>query len=590
VAERSLATSLDGQWAVARNGVRGAWLARGAGPSAGDIALDVPTTGNDVELALIGPPTALVVATHVGNATRIALYEPPVAEAPPRPEPTARLDLDGHLRLVAATGPRLAFAAPDNQHITVVRAAPHALAHQMIDLAQPFDVGAGMPRDQLMFALPKEAKVWDAVSGKPLMKLALALPPPPRIVGTAGGHLWAMRPAGTEMFVYRLSDGRPFRHPLGVRIDHVISHAMSPVLVLVTERGLVRLHCYAHSLTLIELPSAPPFGGAARSGGGGPIDGVPNVPSVLAQLVVGDDISLLGLTETNAEPWRVAIGGAGAPLVPVAEPETSQPLVTAADKLRAMRAGPDGPPAGSSGAAGPDELPVMPVAAAGSVPIEMPAPLPRGEAWREGLARYAAELVRGSASSPPAVPEDSEVARLADELALPAAARRALTALYALYLVGEPAIAIARLAHATSDWDEALGRGQLARLAMLERHGGKVQLQAAVTDVLDGAAPRAVRMLDGARATRDGAVRVSRDGRTDAEIEAALASQLGRLAIATGDPVQALLEARMRGATCVAFTTPAERPSPWPAGACLVLVLYASPSAWLADLPALTAS
>jgi hypothetical protein len=587
MADRSLATSLDGHWALRRIGLRAAWLARGAEPAVGDIELDRPSDANDLDLALVGPPTALVVATRVGTTTRIALYEPPPAEEPPRFEPTARLELDGRLRLVAATGPRLAFAGPDHQHVRVVRAAPHALAHQTIDLGLPFDVATGMPRDQLMFALPKEVKVWDAVSGKPLMKLALALPPPPRIVGTAAGHVWAMKPAGTEVFVYRLSDGRPFRHPIGVRIDHVIAHAMSPVLVLVTERGLVRLHCFAHSVTLIDRPS-----------GAGSADGVPVVPSELAQLVVGDDISLLGLTEHEPEPWRVAIGGAGAPLVPVAEPEPAQPLVTAADKLRALRASQDVPGASTS------ELPVLPVAAAGSVPIEMPAPLaraeresssaprtfPLAESWRDGLARYAGELVRGIATAPPAAPDDSELARLASELGVSSAARRALTALYALYLVGEPTIAIARAAHIIGDWNEVLGRGELSRLAMLKRRGGKVALRTAVTDVLDGAPPRAVRIIDGARCDREGAFRVSREGRSDPEIERALSAQLGRLAIATGDPSRAVIEARLRGATCVAFSTPPEPPSPWPAGACLVLVLYASPSAWLADVPALTAS
>jgi hypothetical protein len=225
----------------------------------------------------------------------------------------------------------------------------------------------------------------------------------------------------------------------------------------------------------------------------------------------------------------------------------------------------------------------------------MPPPLPpaareSASTWRAGLARYAAELVRGAATVQPAAPDDSELARLADELDLAGAARRALTMLYALYLIGEPAIAIARAAHALGDWDEVLGRGELARLAMLKRRGGKVALRGAVTDALDGAPPRAVRIIDGARGQRDGAFRVSREGRSDADIETALAAQLGRLAIATGELSRAMIEARLRGATCVAFSTPPERPSPWPGGACLVLVLYASPSAWLADLPTLTAS
>ena len=111
---------------------------------------------------------------------------------------------------------------------------------------------------------------------------------------------------------------------------------------------------------------------------------------------------------------------------------------------------------------------------------------------------------------------------------------------------------------------------------------------AAVTDVLDGAPPRAVRVVgDGAASPRPGAWRVARDGRSDAEIEAALAAQLGRIAIAHGPLPAALLEARLRNATAVTLAAPDARPAPWPRDASLVLVLYGSTSSWVADLPAL---
>src|SRR5580692_3332310 len=169
---RFLASSADGQWAVAQHGRIATWLPRGAAPAAGELVLD----RDDVELVFVGAPVALVALARADNATRLALL------------------------------------APDGQHLTIVRAAARAFAQHTIDVGAPFDVVVGMPRDQLMIGLPKELKVWDAVSGKPLMKIALALPPPPRLVGTAAGHVWAIRPGGSEVFVYRLSDGRPFRH------------------------------------------------------------------------------------------------------------------------------------------------------------------------------------------------------------------------------------------------------------------------------------------------------------------------------------------------------------------------------------------
>jgi hypothetical protein len=197
---RFLASSADGQWAVAQHGRIATWLPRGAAPAAGELVLD----RDDVELVFVGAPVALVALARADNATRVALYEAPTPETGVRPEPVARLELEGTCRLAAITGPRLALLAPDGQHLTIVRAAARAFAQHTIDVGAPFDVVVGMPRDQLMIGLPKELKVWDAVSGKPLMKIALALPPPPRLVGTAAGHVWAIRPGGSEVFVYRL--------------------------------------------------------------------------------------------------------------------------------------------------------------------------------------------------------------------------------------------------------------------------------------------------------------------------------------------------------------------------------------------------
>ncbi|HUJ60750.1 MAG TPA: hypothetical protein VLX92_19745, partial [Kofleriaceae bacterium] len=116
----------------------------------------------------------------------------------------------------------------------------------------------------------------------------------------------------------------------------------------------------------------------------------------------------------------------------------------------------------------------------------------------------------------------------------------------------------------------------------------RVALRAPVCDLLDGAAPRSIRLLGGApTAPRAGLFRVARDGRSDAAIEAELAAQLGRIAVVEGALPAGLLEARLHGATAVTLAPPVARPRPWPQGAGLVLVLHGSPSAWIADVPAL---
>jgi hypothetical protein len=242
----------------------------------------------------------------------------------------------------------------------------------------------------------------------------------------------------------------------------------------------------------------------------------------------------------------------------------------------------------------PEEAALVWVTAGTPVPAAAPEPArstytatpPRN--WRDTLAAFGQELVRGQQPEPPVVPQQTELSELADRLALSPQARRVLTTLYAVYLNGEPSLSLARLARLLGDWTEALGQGELGALAMLERDQGKVALARPVTDLLDGAPPREIRIVGGAPTTpHAGAFRVARDRRSDAEIEAELAAQLGRIAIALGPLPAALLEAMLHGATAVTLVVPGERPRPWPRGAGLVLVLYGTTSSWVADVPSL---
>ena len=587
-----IATSPDGQWAAVRRGRELALLAGGAGSPTSRLELET----EDADLVIVGPPSVLAVVTR-GTAdgvslNRMVLYLPPYLEA------VARLDLDLPMRIAAVTGPRLVLVSLDGKAVTIVRVAGRALSAQTLDTGGPVEFAVGLERNQVLFGLSRKMESWDAVSGRPLLRMQLPLPPPPRIVGPAHGHLWSTRPDSSEILVCRLSDGRPFRHNIGAAIEQVVCHPSSPLLVLVTPRGLVRLHCFAHSLTLIDAPWRP---------------GTP-----LAQLVVGDDISLLGMSEHDEEPWRVPISGAGSPVTPLETPEPPSEPPSAADKLRAIRdrampdrAAPE--PAGSTQSAG-TASPAGTTSAAGTARPEPPPPgparpeppppgpvrheppppgpvrpEPRTRAWRDPLAACGAELVRGAEAELPVLGADTELGQLAQRLGLPTPARRALVALYSAYLVGEPGVPIARLAHALGDWTEALGQGELGALAMLRRRHGRIALRSSVTDLLDGVAPRAIRMV-GAAAARPspGATRIARDGKADAAIESELASRLGRIAVVEGGPALALLEARLLDTTAVALVPPAMRPLPWPRDAGLIVVADSPAPAWVAALPRFT--
>ncbi|MDQ3300141.1 MAG: hypothetical protein M3619_26465, partial [Myxococcota bacterium] len=253
-------SSVDGQWVAIRRGREISLLAAGAAPAVGMVTLD----HDDADHALVGPPTMLAIVTR--DATpRVTLHQPPYLDA------VARLDLEMPMRIAAITGPRIALVSADGKHVQIVRAAGRALSSQTLELESSVEFAVGLERSQVLFSLLKKLEVWDTVAGRPLLRMQLQLPPAPRTVGPAQGHIWAMRPGSDEVFVYRLSDGRPFRHLIGAPVEHVIYHPASPVVVFVTARGLVRLHCFAHSLTVVDAPWARGH--------------------ALAQLVTGDDIT-----------------------------------------------------------------------------------------------------------------------------------------------------------------------------------------------------------------------------------------------------------------------------------------------------------
>jgi hypothetical protein len=643
-----LAASPDGQWLAAFDGRElTLWPAAG-GPAAARAPLAEP----DGELVFVGPPDAIVCVAR----GRVALY------AVPELTRAAELELPADMRVLATTGPRVVVGRRDEGRVHVVRESGRALAAIALELGAPLDIATGLERDHVLFGLPRRLEVWDATLGRPARRLALQLPPPPRRVGAAAGHIWAFQPGGEDVYVYRLSDGRPFHHRVGARIDDVVAHPASPLVVLVTPGGLVRLSCFAHSLALID--GAPAEPGAA-----------------LALAVAGEEVALAGLGGDGV-PWRLVLGGrARAAAAPDSTAGESEPGATAAAEsdpaLTALSTGapsfargpsfaarapsgpapapsfaaraPSGPAPAPSGPApappftgrapsfaarapsGPAPAPSFTARAPSAPPPAAPAPAPApsfaarapsgamtaptltaaeklramrsgpaepGPAaqpapgtWRDALAAWADDLARGDGAALPDPPDDSEIAALADQLALGAAARRALVALYAHYLVGRPAVPLAQLARAAGDWTESLGRGELAALALVRRARGAIALRAGASAWLDGAPPCAVRIVGSSlgAALPPGAYQVLHDGRDDDELEAELARALGRIALVEGRLGRALLEACLAGATAVTFAPPAAPPQPWPAAARLVVVVGPAAPAWTAALSPLPA-
>src|SRR6185369_15149177 len=88
-------------------------------------AIELPS--DDVDIALVGPPTALVVLSRSASTSEIVLYTTPTLEA------AARLDVDVPATIATSSGPRLAVLSCDHKQLSIVRTAGRALANQKVE-------------------------------------------------------------------------------------------------------------------------------------------------------------------------------------------------------------------------------------------------------------------------------------------------------------------------------------------------------------------------------------------------------------------------------------------------------------------------
>lgn len=511
----AIATSTDGLWAVTRVGTVLTVIERPVDPLVENPGPppSVELGSEDVDLAIVLPGGVLVVER--APATRVQLLSLPELDT------VAAIELEATYRIVAITGSRVVLGG-NGPHYVILRIAARALAPQAIEPGVA-DFVAGMEKHQLVFGLPKKLEVWDAVSARPMLRMQLQLPPPPRVVGTALGHLYVTRPGSDEVYVYRLSDGRPFRHQAGAKVERAISHPASGIVVLVTPRGLVRINCFAHSLTMIDTPYTH--------------------GTALAIHGTGDAVQLLGVTPSG-ELWRVSLDTHASITTPVAAPQ---------------------------------QLPHRSVSHTVAV-----APVP----WRQVLVEAARAAVRGETAAL-SLPDDCELNQLAARLGLATAAHRALTTLYGLYLIGEqlPIARIAEITDGWAEPLGQGELGQLALLRWLP--DGRVRLRHAVANLMNGAPPHAIRIVGlTPRGIRHGAFKLVRRGRTDDSLEAALLEQLGRIAVIEGDVGTGLLEARLHEAVALIHTAPPQRPVPWPRDASAVIVVDEGSPRWVTELAA----
>ncbi|MBP9088515.1 MAG: hypothetical protein KBG15_20505, partial [Kofleriaceae bacterium] len=322
----------------------------------------------------------------------------------------------------------------------------------------------------------------------------------PRSVGSAQGHLWITRPGFESLTIVRLSDGRMFPHVLGAEPQRVYADLQSPYLVIATSRGLVRLQCFAHTLTALGTPPA----------------------QVWALQPNGNDTMLLGMTADDKTPWRAMLA-------------TNQAVIAQAQTNAAL------------------PEPTVAVSASPVRAVWPPTPMV-ATSWRSQLA--AVDVVSGDLTARRGVvPSQSTLVQWCLAVGCSDIAIAAIILLYAHHLRGTARVSMSEAARCLGDqdnaWHEVLGHGDLAAHGLLDISGAGLALTSAARRFFDDFQPNNLLCHGtGPRQLRPG-IYWSPGGPVLATTLLQLATQLGGLAVLPQATVEAITAAHLRGLTVV---------------------------------------
>ncbi|HTJ41051.1 MAG TPA: hypothetical protein VL463_03120 [Kofleriaceae bacterium] len=505
----SLAASPTGAWVARRTGAQ---LTLHAAARLGE-ALAIELATDDVDITFAGPPDQLVVVARAPGATQVLLYNPPDLEI------AARAEIEGKAELAGVTGPRLALITGEHRTLVLVRCAPRALVVQPTESGPLVEAAIGLEDNKLLVVQPKKIEQWDAIARRAMLRLNLPLPPLPRLLGAAKGNFWSAVAGRESVYVYRASDGRAFEHRLEGAVIAAASSLASPYIAVATDAGLLNVHAFAHTTTSLGARTA----------------------AALAQAVVADEPILYGCDGADAL-WRLS-------LVEGASIERQQ-IATSSST------------ASSSGGRG-LKLDLGQGSSGKPAVAKLVKPAKGGEGsrtWRESLVQWCEDafarekrsemLVKPEPIDDPQIPFDAALSVMGDRIS--PTARRTLALLYGGWLRGTPAINISALAAVLGGgedaWAEALGTGALGGQGWAVVEGGKLALAPVIARHLDGAPPRAVRLIGEppAREAPHGVVITTLD-------ERAIAERLGAIAVARvgASIVEAALEAKVNDAALV---------------------------------------
>lgn len=429
----------------------------------------------------------------------------------PNLTPSAQLQLPGRWLPKCVTGQRIALLAESGLKIAIVRVAARALAVIEFDIGAPAEFVLALDKQQILVGSGKKLEAFDALTGRPMMRVNVNLPAAPRNVGSAQGHLWITRPGADSLTVVRLSDGRVFPHVIGAEPLSVYSDLHSPYVVIATERGLVRLQCFSHTMVALGTPPA----------------------SVWALQPNGNDTMLLGMGVDDPGPWRAGLANSNAAVTPAHTVEaltSSSPAQSAQGNVALVR-------------------------------TMRPPPRSATTSWRSQLA--AVDLEPGNlAAQRAAVPADSTLLQWCSASACSDIATSLIVVLYARYLHGAAPLPLREAARCVGDhdaaWHEVLGHGDAAGHGLLDHSSAGLSLTLAGSRFFDDCVPCSLlRRGNGPRVLGPG-IYWSPLGADLAVTLQQLAERIGTFDIVASASPSSITEACLHGATVVLTVCDAE--------------------------------
>ena len=547
------------------------------------------------EVAWLGSPPRLAVLSRYAAHSTVHLLDPR------GPRTIAEIRLESPMRLMASVGNHaLALGALGAAVLTA--SDTHLTPYQFPARAVPTKGGAAGPL--FVVAVPGSIEEWDPQSRMPKRRLKL---PKPGVITALGGSdrlVWMTTqqdPTRVDVFAL-VNRGQPKFHELPEPIGYVASHPRSDMLACigtdtgrlygvdldrkgairvidldgidrVESAGLVITRTSAvlaaqarRPVVLVSLDGrelevsvsvpasfapvaeAPRRVSPAQWQGGGiaepPRQGIP-AEAVISQ---GDGVAeppvrsstLYGdaLPEPVVQAPPVQLVPSSVDPVPRAPMKSVVPTVSLADRFTSWRASTS--------------------SLAAAAPRAMEPAAPPTIHWREELATWTRSVIAGTTNRLP--PSVIAIELLAQRLAIAATLHAGLAFLYGAHLCGEAGVAPVDLARVLAqNWDEALGRGQLASSQVATFRDSRVRLATFAQRVLDQLHPATGTIVGtpGPIELLSACVVVAPDDQPLGLVAEAMLPLVGGAILAADpevDPRELVLEARAYGAVAMVRT------------------------------------